>query len=70
MSDGNELFNMVNNAVNAAEKNKEANGGFLLADDKKDLEEMSGDLKQRIATLKKVKLGIDTFMGDSCGLYS
>jgi len=43
---------------------------ILLDDDKKYLEEMLGDLKQRIATLKKARSDIDAFIGDSYGLYS
>lgn len=70
MPDSNELFDMVNNAINLVKKNKQANDGLLLVDDQKDLEEISADLEQRIATLKKAKSDIDTFIGDSYGLYS
>jgi hypothetical protein len=70
MSDSSEFFNMVSDAIGVVKKNKQANGGILLGEDKKNLEEMSDDLGQRIAALKKAKSDIDTFVGDGDGLYS
>ena len=50
---------------------KRDNGGFILADDKKDLVKMSNDLEERITALKNAKSDIDTFMGESnYALYS
>ena len=71
MVDNNELFKMVSDAISVAKQSKRDNGGFILADDKKDLVKMSNDLEERITALKNAKSDIDTFMGESnYALYS